>query len=178
MPAYNEAENIQSVVEQWYPIVEKVNGLTDCEATLVIANDGSKDKTLSMMNELASSYPLFIPIDKSNSGHGATVLYLYRYAIANGADYIFQTDSDGQTDPEEFWQMFEHRHEFDMQIGHRSKREDGGSRVFVTKVLRFVVWLMFHEWVVDANTPFRLMKADRLSRIMQVIRGTCKTLCL
>lgn len=96
-------------------------------------------------------------------------MYLYRYAIEKGADFVFQTDSDGQTDPEEFWQMFEHRHEFDMQIGHRSKREDGGSRVFVTKVLRFVVWLIFHEWVVDANTPFRLMKAGRLSQIMQVI---------
>lgn len=169
MPAYNEEENIQNVVAQWYPIIDKINGMADCEASLVIANDGSKDKTLSMMNELASDYPYFIPIDKKNSGHGATVLYLYRYAIKKGADYVFQTDSDGQTDPEEFWQMFEHRHEFDMQIGHRSKREDGGSRVFVTKVLRFVVWLLFHEWVVDANTPFRLMKAGRLNQVMQVI---------
>lgn len=24
MPAYNEAENIKSVVEQWYPVVEKL----------------------------------------------------------------------------------------------------------------------------------------------------------
>lgn len=169
MPAYNEAENIQSVIEQWYPIVEKINGMHDCEAYLVIANDGSKDETMSMMNALASSYPLFIPLDKENSGHGATVLYLYRYAIDNGADYIFQTDSDGQTDPDEFWQMFEHRHEYDMQIGHRSNREDGTSRVFVTKVLRLVVWMMFQEWVIDANTPFRLMKADRLCSVMKVI---------
>ena len=33
---------------------------------------------------------------------GATVLYGYKYALKNGADYIFQTDSDGQTLPEEF----------------------------------------------------------------------------
>ena len=26
MPAYNEEENIQAVVETWYPIVEKYNG--------------------------------------------------------------------------------------------------------------------------------------------------------
>ena len=43
------------------------------------------------------------------------------------------------------------------------------SRVFVTKVLRFVVWLMFHVWVKDANTPFRLMKTDKLKPILEVI---------
>lgn len=94
---------------------------------------------------------------------------MYRHALNNGADYIFQTDSDGQTDPEEFWQMFEHRHEYDFQIGYRKGRQDGGSRVFVTKTLRLVVWLMFHEWVTDANTPFRLMQKDKLKAIMEVI---------
>lgn len=48
--------------------------------------------------------------------------------------------------------MFEHRHDYDFQIGYRKGRQDGASRVFVTKTLRMVVWLMFHEWVIDANT--------------------------
>lgn len=47
-------------------------------------------------------YPQLIGITKPNSGHGATVLYAYKYAIQNGADYVFQTDSDGQTLTEEF----------------------------------------------------------------------------
>ena len=61
------------------------------------------------MESMKKDFPQLIPLDKPNSGHGATVLYLYRYAIENGADYIFQTDSDGQTNPEEFWQMYENR---------------------------------------------------------------------
>ena len=121
------------------------------------------------MEGLKEKYPLFEPLDKPNSGHGATVLYLYRYAIENEADYIFQTDSDGQTNPDEFWQMWENREKYDFQIGHRLGRQDGGSRVFVTKTLRLVVWLMFHEWVTDANTPFRLMRTDKLQPIMDVI---------
>ena len=28
---------------------------------------------------------------------------------------------------------------------------------------------MFHEWVTDANTPFRLMQRDKLKEIMEVI---------
>ena len=111
----------------------------------------------------------FIPLTKPNSGHGATVLYLYDYALNNGADYIFQTDSDGQTLPNEIWQMWKNRKEFDFQIGTRHGRQDGFGRVIVTKTLRFVVWLMFGVRVKDANTPFRLMKAERLRYVLGYI---------
>lgn len=168
MPAYNEAENIEATVKQWYPVVDKL-AKDGVDAKLCIANDGSKDNTFAIMSGLKEQYPLFEPLDKPNSGHGATVLYLYRHAISNGANYVFQTDSDGQTNPWEFWQMWDNREKYDFQIGHRLGRQDGGSRVFVTKTLRLVVWLMFHEWVTDANTPFRLMKTAKLQPIMDVI---------
>lgn len=168
MPAYNEAANIEEVIQQWYPICETIVAEGN-DAKLVIANDGSKDKTYAIMQKLQAKYPLFKPLDKENSGHGSTVLYLYRYAINNKADFIFQTDSDGQTLPEEFWQMWRNRHNYDFQIGTRGGRQDGASRVFVTKTLRLVVWLMFHVWVKDANTPFRLLKVDKLIPILNVI---------
>ena len=169
MPAYNEAENIENTIKLWYPVVEKISEGGANSAMLVIANDGSKDNTFAIMQDLKDKYPLFEPLDKPNSGHGATVLYLYRYAIENGVDYIFQTDSDGQTDPDEFWQMWENRERYDFQIGHRCGRQDGLSRILVTKTLRIIVWLMFHEWVIDANTPFRLMNIKKLKPIMDVI---------
>lgn len=171
MPAYNEAENIKTTVMQWYAIIKEINRKEGYKAMLAIANDGSKDNTYEIMCRLKEEEKLdcFEPLDKPNSGHGATVLYLYRYAIAQGADYIFQTDSDGQTDPDEFWQMWENRDKYDFQIGHRIGRQDGMSRVFVTRTLRLVVWLMFREWVTDANTPFRLMRADKLQEVMKVI---------
>lgn len=168
MPAYNEAENIESTIVQWHAVAEKLQE-QGIEAKLVVANDGSTDNTFAIMAGLTERFPLLVPLDKPNSGHGATVLFLYRYALGEGADYVFQTDSDGQTDPDEFWQMWEKREAYDFQIGHRAGRQDGWSRVFVTKTLRIAVWLMFHEWVQDANTPFRLMRADRLQSIMNVI---------
>ena len=168
MPAYNEEANIEDVVRQWHPVAERINSEGN-EAHLVIANDGSKDNTFTIMTQLKDKYPCLLPLDKPNSGHGATVLYLYRYAIGQKADFVFQTDSDGQTLPEEFWQMWENRHNYDFQIGTRGGRQDGFSRVVVTKTLRMVVWLMFHVWVKDANTPFRLMNASRLEEIMKSI---------
>lgn len=168
MPAYNEAENIEETIEQWYSVVDRLSSEGE-SPILVIANDGSKDNTFSLMQELKKKYPLFEPLNKPNSGHGATLLYLYRYSIDHGADYIFQTDSDGQTNPDEFWQMWRNRMKYDFQIGYRKGRQDGSSRVFVTKVLRLVVWLIFHVWVTDANTPFRLMQSDALKKILKVI---------
>lgn len=169
MPAYNEQANIETVIWQWYSVVERINAQQDCSARLVIADDGSKDNTMEIMNSLVSELPFFIPLRKTNSGHGATVLYLYRYAIEHGADYVFQTDSDGQTNPDEFWQLFILRHEYDMQIGHRCRREDGKDRVVVAKVLQLLILLIFHVWVVDANTPFRLMASDKLNKVMAAI---------
>ena len=168
LPAYNEEANIEEVIQQWHPVCERINAEGN-ETKLVIANDGSKDQTYAIMQELQAKYPLLLPLDKPNSGHGATVLYLYRYAIEHHADYIFQTDSDGQTMPNEFWQMWENRHKYDFQIGTRGGRQDGASRVFVTKTLRFVVWLMFHVWVKDANTPFRLLTVEKLKPILEII---------
>lgn len=168
MPAYNEAENIEDVISQWHPICEKINAEGNT-AKLVIANDGSKDNTYQILQKLQAKFPHLIPINKPNSGHGATVLYLYRYSIEKNATYVFQTDSDGQTLPEEFWQFWEHRKKFDFQIGTRGGRQDGAGRVLVTKTLRLVVWLMFHVWVKDANTPFRLMNAERLQVLMKYI---------
>lgn len=167
IPAYNEEANIKEVIDDWYPIVEKYNG--DGESRLVIINDGSKDHTYEIMCEYAKNRPLFTPITKPNGGHGATVLYGYHYALAHGADYIFQTDSDGQTLPEEFAPFWDLKEQYDMVIGWRNGRQDGGSRVFVTKVLKIVIKLCFGVTVPDANTPFRLMKADTMKKYIGLI---------
>ncbi len=108
-------------------------------------------------------------IDKENSGHGATVLYGYNYAINKNADYIFQTDSDGQTRPSEFEKFWSIRKENDMVIGYRNKREDGISRIFVTKVLKLVIKLFFGVTVTDANTPFRLMSRESLENCKKLV---------
>lgn len=167
IPAYNEEENIENVINDWYPIVEQYHG--DGESRLVVINDGSKDGTQKILERLMSEKPMLVAITKENSGHGATVLYGYHYALRHKADYIFQTDSDGQTSPEEFHEFWEEKEKYDMVIGHRNKREDGGQRVFVTKVLKVVIRLCFHVSVTDANTPFRLMNARVLGENIHLV---------
>jgi hypothetical protein len=56
-----------------------------------------------------------------------------------------------------------------MIIGYRKKRQDGLLRVFVTRTLKIVLQLCFHVSVKDANTPFRLMKADILKENIELV---------
>lgn len=165
MPAYNEQDNIKTVVEQWYPIIEHMGS----ESRMVVINDGSRDATGTILKELAEERPQLIPISKPNEGHGATLLYGYQFAVEQGADYIFQTDSDGQTLPEEFWPLWNERKKCGLLIGERAGRQDGFSRIMVTKVLRLLLFFIFGSWVKDANTPFRLMRADELNSLLPVI---------
>lgn len=167
MPAYNEEENIRQVIDDWYPIVEAHN--PQGGSRLVIIDDGSRDGTYSIMKEYAKKRPLLVPITKENGGHGATVLYGYHYALEHGADYVFQTDSDGQTLPSEFEAFWKRRRQYDLVIGWRKERGDGVSRIFTTKVLRLVVRLCFGVWVKDVNTPYRLMEAKLLKENLKLI---------
>lgn len=162
IPAYNEAENIETLIKDWYPIIEKYNG--DGESRLVIINDGSKDNTYEILKEYEKKKPLLKALTKKNGGHGPTVLYGYRYALDNNADYVFQTDSDGQTLPEEFDSFWEKRKLYDAILGNRTDRQDGAYRKFVENTLRFILKLIFGVKVPDANAPFRLMKKEILEK--------------
>lgn len=162
MPAYNEEENIEGVVKQWYPILEGKNE----NSRLVIADSGSVDKTHSILENLQKEYTQLEILSNTGKQHGPKVIALYDYAIKQGADYIFQTDSDGQTNPDEFAAFWEHRHQYDGIFGYRNIRGDGKSRAFVEKVVCALLRLYFKVKVPDANAPFRLMKADVVKKYL------------
>lgn len=162
IPAYNEEETIETVAREWHEIVLQIGR----ESKLVIIDDGSKDSTYKKLCELKEELSQLIPLTKDNGGHGDTVLFGYNYALKEGANFIFQTDSDGQTLPEEFEGFWELRREKDVLIGYRNNREDGFSRVFVTKTLKVILRLIFGIWITDANTPFRLMNSQILDKYL------------
>jgi len=165
IPAYNEAENIQVITQEWHEVVVKINK----QSRLVIIDDGSKDNTYQKLQKLQKKLPQLEIITKPNSGHGASVLYGYNYALKKKANYVFQTDSDGQTLPSEFPKFWHNREKYDIQIGYRKGRKDGFSRIFVTKTLKLILFLQFRMWITDANTPFRLMSATTLKQAVQSI---------
>lgn len=160
MPAYNESECIAEVVKEWHEAVV----MTGPESLLAVFNDGSKDNTLSILTELKKELPQLEIIDKKNSGHGSTCIYGYRWALDHGADWIFQTDSDGQTDPKEFPAFWKRRKQHAVLMGRRPHRKDGIGRIIVSRGLCLVLRIIYGVTIIDSNVPFRLMRRDVLER--------------
>lgn len=168
MPAYNEEENIEDVVKQWYPILD---GKAD-DSRLVIADSGSKDNTHKILMDMKNAnYPKIDVLSDTNQYHGPIVIALYDYAIKNGADYIFQTDSDGQTNPDEFNAFWNERKKYDGIFGNRTVRGDGKDRAFVERTVCALLKMYFGVSVPDANAPFRLMKAETVKKYLYKMPG-------
>lgn len=164
IPAYNEEKNLRKLIEQWYPVIEKHEG--EGKSRLLVVNDGSTDATSEILAELEKTRPLLQTVTKTNGGHGPALICGYRMALEQGADYIFQTDSDLQTLAEEFEPFWERRGKYDAVLGMRPDRQDGRARLFVENTLRFILFLIFHVRVPDANAPYRLMKRILLEKYL------------
>lgn len=165
MPAYNEEGSIKDVIDSWYKVIKKHDG--NGKSRLVVVNDGSKDNTYEVAKELEKKYDKLVVLTKKNSGHGPTVIYAYNYAIKSGADLVFQTDSDGQTNPMEFEKFWNDRLKYDAIFGYRKVRGDGEKRAMVEKVVCLLVKTLFGVSVPDANAPFRLMAANYLAKYLK-----------
>ncbi len=162
MPAYNEEENIENVVKAWLAVLDEKDSLSK----LVVADSGSTDATHEKLLKLKETYPNIEILSDTGKQHGPKVIALYDYAIKHGADYIFQTDSDGQTNPDEFDEFWKLRTEYDGIFGYRKIRGDGKARALVEHVVCFLVRMYFGVKVPDANAPFRLMKADKVKKYL------------
>lgn len=165
IPAYNESQNICEVMNEWYEIIENQNK----ESRLVIIDDGSTDTTYETARQYAKRHPKLIVLKKKNAGHGPAVLYGYRYALKHHADWIFQTDSDGQTFASEFWRFWNLRNRYDAVLGMRIKRGDGFHRKMIEDILRLIVLIIFRVRVSDANAPFRLIKTSVLAKYIDAV---------
>lgn len=166
MPAYNEEANIEYVVGAWYPILDG-KSLDSC---LVIADSGSTDSTHKILLDLKKRFPKLEILENTGKKHGPKVIALYNYVIEfadkSGKDdvFVFQTDSDGQTSPEEFEWFWNNRNDFDGIFGNRNARKDGALRVFVEKVVCLLLKIYFGVKIPDANAPFRLMNVSTLKK--------------
>ena len=162
MPAYNEEANIERTVRDWYPCLRKAGE----GSALVVADSGSTDRTHEVLQELQKELPQLRILPDTDRQHGPKLMALYAYAAEQGADYVFQTDSDGQTDPVEFAGFWERRDRYDAIFGHRLVRGDGQGRAAVEETVCLLLKLYFGVRVPDANAPFRLMRTEALRRYL------------
>jgi glycosyltransferase involved in cell wall biosynthesis len=166
MPVHNEESAIRSVVTEWTTELDRL-GL---DYELSVYDDGSTDTTAAILDALRVSTPRLAVYRHANRGHGATVLRGYRHARA---EWVFQTDSDGEMAPTAFRLLWERRAEADLVMGCRADRLALPARRFVTRVTRLVVGTLFGKWFQDVNTPFRLMRRSSFARLFTAVPNDC-----
>ena len=149
IPAYNEEQNIQQVVDN---IIENFP-----QYDYIIVNDGSTDGTLAICEERGYHY-INLPI---NLGIGGAVQAGYRYAKEYNYDIAIQIDGDGQHNiayADEMIQLLA-KNEADIVIGSRFIEKQGfqssGSRRTGIKILSTFIKLCTGIKVNDVTSGFR-----------------------
>ena len=115
IPAYNEENTIQKVVELAAKHVDKV----------IVCDDGSTDRTAQIARDAGAeviSHP-------KNRGYGAAIISLFEYARDVGAQTLTTLDGDGQHNASQIPVLLDviYRHSVDVVIG--SRFHDGSSDV-------------------------------------------------
>ncbi|MGG7666390.1 glycosyltransferase family 2 protein [Dyadobacter sp. BHUBP1] len=164
MPAYNEQDCIEKVVYNWTSFLK--TKFPNDNTTLIVINDGSKDNTKVLLDELDKKIDNLTVVHQKNGGHGNAVVNGYRKALELGSEYVFQTDSDDQFVSEDFDKLWDKRSQSQFILGYRQVRHDAGVRLFITKFLRGTISAVYGTFIMDSNIPFRLIKGTFLQKLM------------
>jgi glycosyltransferase involved in cell wall biosynthesis len=149
VPAYNEAESIESVIDELRSV--------DPDLAIVVVDDGSTDGT----NVRAQKLGLEVVRLPFNLGIGGAMQTGYQYARDHGFQLAIQVDGDGQHDPGEIAALIEPvvSGDADMAVGtrfagDRRYRPPFARRIGIQLFAR-VVSLLVRQRVTDTTSGFR-----------------------
>ena len=153
-PCYNEEKNIKNTVSKAIPILQK----TAAKWEIILINDGSKDNTGKVLEEIQREYPKQIKIitHSPNRGYGAALksgLYNSQY------QWITFTDSDGQFDFSEITDLIKKQQssKADIVIGYYLSRQVSKTAILTSKIWELIVFILFGLHVTDIDCGFKLL---------------------
>src|SRR5262249_52791510 len=112
IPTYNERENID-------PLLERLLGLPHGLDVLVV-DDGSPDGTAAAVQQWQAKTPRVHLIQRPGKmGLGSAYRDGFRYALSNGAEFIFEMDADFSHDPAAIGEFLEAAKDADIVLGSR-----------------------------------------------------------
>jgi len=159
-PTYNEEENIERAVNQ---ATEVLGGFCD-DFEIIIVDDGSRDDTSKLSDQLAQADPrVKVVRHEQNRGFGAAL----RSGIEHSTkDLIFYTDSDNQFDMREINRLLERlEDDLDMVVGFRIDRQDPAMRIFTAWVYNQMIRFLFGLKVRDVDCSFKVFRREIFDRM-------------
>jgi glycosyltransferase involved in cell wall biosynthesis len=167
IPVYNEQDCIEEVIVSWNNFLQ--NYLKGVSFRIVVVNDGSKDKTPGILDQLTKKVATLEVVHQKNGGHGNAVLNGYHIAVKHNPEWVFQVDSDNQFLPEDFPKLWEQRSKSNFLLGNRKKRYDDFNRLIITRIVRVLNYMLFGVFIIDANIPYRLIKGPYLAKLLAAL---------
>lgn len=157
IPAYNEADNIERVVDN---IIKNFP-----QYDYIIINDGSLDDTRKICKNRNFNL-LDLPI---NVGLAGAIQSGMRYANFYGYDYVVQIDGDGQHQPQYIADMLKRMEETgaDIIIGSRFKteRKPFSMRMIGSQILTAAIWVTTKgKYIGDVTSGMRLFNKKMIKR--------------
>lgn len=156
IPAYNEADNIEKVVDniiQNYP-----------QYDYVIVNDGSTDATRKICKERGYNL-LDLPV---NVGLAGAIKSGIKYANFYQYEYAVQIDGDGQHDPIYIESMLDKMQESgaDIVIGSRfvNVKKNVSMRMLGSNLISTAIWLTTGKKIKDVTSGMRLFNKSMIKK--------------
>lgn len=126
IPTYNEKENIELIINAVFDLPKAFD--------ILIVDDGSPDGTADIVKRLMSKSEgsLHILERKGKQGLGTAYITGFKWAMAQGYDFIFEMDADFSHPPKDLMRLYEacSEHGADLSIGSR----------YVNNVVNVVNW--------------------------------------
>lgn len=159
-PAFNDGGTIPSMVLTALMALRQV---TD-DYEIIVVNDGSRDYTSIVLDEMVNRYPELRVIHHSqNLGYGAALRAGFR---ATTKDWIFYTDGDGQYNPIELINLVAVVSEqVDVVNGYKITRSDPLERKIIGRVYHYIVKWAFGFQLKDVDCDFRLFRRKILETV-------------
>jgi dolichol-phosphate mannosyltransferase len=112
IPTFNEADNLPRLL----PIILNLGS----HFNILIVDDNSPDGTAKLVKEMQKTEQRIHLIERPGKmGLGTAYVAGFKFALANGFDYIFEMDADFSHDPAELPRLLAKAEEYDLVIGSR-----------------------------------------------------------
>jgi dolichol-phosphate mannosyltransferase len=101
IPTYNEKENIENILFAIFSLNQGFH--------VLVIDDGSPDGTGMIVKKLFDKYPnqLFLEERKGKLGLGTAYIHGFKWAIANGYEFIFEMDADFSHNPKDLDRLYQ-----------------------------------------------------------------------
>ncbi len=161
VPVHNEGPTIEAVLRSYATEVAAKLG-----SEILVCEDGSTDNTRDVLRRLSGELPLRVVTNEARLGYAGGVK---RGLLLADGEVLFFSDSDGQYDPRDFWNLRKEMDGAGMVIGVKMKREEPPHRIALSKGFHFLIRLLFGIELRDIDCGFRLIRKDVVDSVLSSV---------